>query len=189
MRLSSCLPVAGSSGAASFGQDAGRAGSAAFAGAAEVTDHAAPADNAATIAGNGSKNAGGSFWDIGSLQKQLQSLGLAGVTAYGLLNTLYYSCAFLFAWIYVAKVPAGQGAAAAAKAFAGVMGLVWAGSQVTKAPRAAAALFLAPLVDRGMAWLQRSLGLRTRRAVFLVFVAACLGLASVLFGTVVVLWS
>ncbi len=39
--------------------------------------------------------------------------------AYGLLNTLYYSCAFLFAWIYVAKVPAGQGAAAAAKAFAG----------------------------------------------------------------------
>lgn len=45
------------------------------------------------------------------------------------------------------------------------MGLVWAGSQVTKAPRAAAALMLAPLVDRGMAWLQRILGLRTRRSV------------------------
>lgn len=39
--------------------------------------------------------------------------------AYGLLNTLYYTCAFLFAWIYVAKVPHGQGVAAAAKAFAG----------------------------------------------------------------------
>lgn len=39
--------------------------------------------------------------------------------AYGLLNTLYYTCAFLFAWVYVAKVPAGQGMAAAAKAFAG----------------------------------------------------------------------
>ncbi len=78
----------GSSGAASFGQDAGRAGSAAFAGAAEGTDHAAPADDAATIAGNGSKNAGGSFWDIGSLQKEIQSLGLAGVT----VSPTHYAC-------------------------------------------------------------------------------------------------
>lgn len=38
---------------------------------------------------------------------QLKSLGLAGVVAYGLLNTLYYTAAFMFVWLYVAKVPTG----------------------------------------------------------------------------------
>ncbi len=99
------------------------------------------------------------------LQKQLQSLGLAGVAAYGLLNTGYYISAFLFFWFAVAKVPAGQGLAATARAVAGVMAGVWAGSQVTKAARAAAALMLAPLVDRLMGGLQRRLRLRTKRAV------------------------
>lgn len=37
--------------------------------------------------------------------------------------------------------------------------------QVTKAPRAAAALMLAPLVERLMEWMQHVLGLKTRRAV------------------------
>ena len=62
-------------------------------------------------------------------------------------------------------MPSGQGLAATAKAFAGVMAGVWAGSQVTKAPRAAAALMLAPLVDRLMGALQGALGLRSRRQV------------------------
>ncbi|KAL4458659.1 hypothetical protein ABPG75_013524 [Micractinium tetrahymenae] len=189
-RLAVAAAAQGSSGAASFGQDEGRVGGVAFSGGAK-TAGAAPqaAGAAADDSSSSSSSSKRSFWDLRSLQQQIQSLGLAGVTAYGLFNTLYYTCAFLFAWIYVAKVPPGQGMAATAKAFAGMMGLVWAGSQVTKAPRAAAALMLAPLVDRGMAWLQRSLGLRTRRAVFLVFVAACLGLAVALFGAVVVLWS
>lgn len=104
------------------------------------------------------------------LRQQLKSLGLAGVVAYGLFNTIYYTVAFLFIWIYVAKVPSGEGTpraeqhpggtlrcnslpaarppttllphaaplpagigpTAAAKAFVQVMGLTWAGSQVTK---------------------------------------------------------
>lgn len=37
--------------------------------------------------------------------------------------------------------------------------------QVTKAPRAAAALALAPLVDRGISWVQAHTGLKTRKAV------------------------
>lgn len=97
-------------------------------------------------------------------------------------------CAFLFFWIYVAKVPAGQGLAASAKAFAAVMAGVWAGSQVTKAPRAALALALAPLVDRLMGVLQRVLGLKSKNSVFGVFVAACLSLAAALFGVVVLSW-
>ena len=83
----------------------------------------------------------------------------------GIFNTCYYEGAFLFFWCYVAKVPSGQGLAATAKAFLVVMASVWAGSQVTKAPRAALALALAPLVDHLMTALQRVLGLKTRRAV------------------------
>lgn len=42
------------------------------------------------------------------LREQLRALGTAGVVSYGLLNTAYYTCAFLFVWIYVAKVPPGE---------------------------------------------------------------------------------
>lgn len=34
-----------------------------------------------------------------SLLQQLQSLGLAGVVAYGLLNTLYYTAVFSVVWM------------------------------------------------------------------------------------------
>ncbi|PSC71015.1 TY4B-J: Transposon Ty4-J Gag-Pol poly [Micractinium conductrix] len=178
----------GGSGEASFdGSGAGRAGTTAFSAASPRVGGAAQAE-AAPSAPVDAQSAHG-FWNLRRLQAQLQSLRLAGVTAYGLFNTLYYTAAFLFAWVYVARVPSGQGVKATAKAFAGVMAVVWAGSQVTKLPRAAAAVLLAPLVDRGMAWLQRVLGLRTRRAVFVVFVAACLCLAAAVFGAVVLLWS
>ncbi len=99
--------------------------------------------------------------------EQLKELGLAGVVAYGLLNTVYYTFAFLTVWLAVAKVrarcpphistpdgrkaqhahfpparsagqvPHGQGLAAAAKSFLAVFATVWAGSQVTKVARAA----------------------------------------------------
>lgn len=39
---------------------------------------------------------------------KLQSLGLAGVVTYGLFNTAYYTCTFLFVWMYVAQVPTGN---------------------------------------------------------------------------------
>jgi hypothetical protein len=45
--------------------------------------------------------------DTRKLREQLQSLGLAGVVAYGLFNTLYYTVAFLVVWFTVANVPAG----------------------------------------------------------------------------------
>lgn len=136
----------------------------------------------------------------------------------GLLNTGYYVCTFLFFWCYVARVPTGQGIAASAKAFAAVMGAVWAGSQVTKGFRAAVALAIAPLVDRWMGTVQRALRLESKQAVsggllhgwlllqmvgvisyadtallagvqvFAVFVACCFSLAAALFGMVVLAW-
>jgi hypothetical protein len=42
------------------------------------------------------------------LQQQLKALGVAGLAAYGLFNTAYYTGAFLFCWVYVAKVPLGE---------------------------------------------------------------------------------
>ena len=41
------------------------------------------------------------------LRTQLQTYGVAGLLAYGLLNTIYYSAAFLIIWLYIVKVPRG----------------------------------------------------------------------------------
>lgn len=43
----------------------------------------------------------------GSLRQRLAELGLSGVIAYGLLNTLYYVCAFLLFFTTIADVPKG----------------------------------------------------------------------------------
>ena len=42
------------------------------------------------------------------MRRQLQSLGLAGVLAYGMLNTLYYTTAFLSIWVWVLGAPRGE---------------------------------------------------------------------------------
>ncbi|CAL8464525.1 g4060 [Coccomyxa elongata] len=122
-----------------------------------------------------------------SLKERLQAYGLAGIVAYGLLNTIYYTAMFTYMWTVVYKVPRGLGFAAAARKFVEVFGITWAGSQLTKAARAGGALLLAPIVDKGLTGLQRTLHLNSRRAAFLCTVFACLGIAAALFGTVVVL--
>ena len=38
---------------------------------------------------------------------KLKDWGLAGVVAYGLLNTVYYSLAFVICWVYFANIPKG----------------------------------------------------------------------------------
>ena len=42
------------------------------------------------------------------LRSRLNSYGVSGLLAYGLLNTLYYTLGFLIVWLYFAKVPRGQ---------------------------------------------------------------------------------
>jgi hypothetical protein len=86
------------------------------------------------------------------------------VLSYGLFNSLYYAGTFLFIW-YMAKVPMGLGWRCAIQRCAEVLALTWAGSQVTKVARAGAALLFAPLVDRGLVWLQSAAGFKSRRAV------------------------
>lgn len=42
-----------------------------------------------------------------TLKSQLATLGVAGVVAYGILNTIYYTAAFYLIWRYAARVPRG----------------------------------------------------------------------------------
>ncbi|KAF5836242.1 hypothetical protein DUNSADRAFT_6254 [Dunaliella salina] len=126
---------------------------------------------------------------LGELTGKLRSLGLAGVVAYGLLNTLYYTASFLLVWTLVAKVPQGLGAAAAVRSFLAVFATVWAGSQVTKVARAAGALFLAPFVDKAMEILCSKLKLKSKQQAFLIIVGSCIGLALAIFGVVVAAWA
>ena len=114
---------------------------------------------------------------------QLRRYGLAGVLAYGLLNTLYYSVAFTIAFA-ASGAGRGQGVRAAWQAAAGVLAVTWAGSQVTKVLRAGVALALAPLADRVLDGVAGGTRL-PRRAAFWVVVAGCIALgAAVLGGTV-----
>lgn len=73
----------------------GRPGNASWAGSSKVH-------------GGGSDGSGGGlFGNLGRLQQQIKAFGLAGVVAYGLFNTLYYTAAFLIIWTKVLKVPSG----------------------------------------------------------------------------------
>jgi len=83
---------------------------------------------------------------------RLKRYGISGILSYGLLNTAYYLTAFLLVWFYVAPAPGRMGYLAAVERFLKVMGMVWAGSQVTKLVRVGGALALAPFVDRGLSW-------------------------------------
>ncbi|OAP08714.1 hypothetical protein AXX17_AT2G35570 [Arabidopsis thaliana] len=51
------------------------------------------------------------------LLKKLKRYGLSGILSYGLLNTVYYSTAFLLVWFYVAPAPGKMGYLAAAERY------------------------------------------------------------------------
>lgn len=109
--------------------------------------------------------------------------------SYGLLNTLYYSVAFVVAWTTVAQAPQGLGLAAAAKAFAKTFLLVWAGSQVTKPLRAAGAVLGAPLAKQLLGAVRRWLPphVATEGAAFAALVLGCLLVAGALIAGIVLL--
>lgn len=109
-----------------------------------------------------------------SYQSRLAAYGVAGVVAYGILNTLYYTVAFVAAWFFLQPEPPapGQGWGGAVKSVGLVMAGTWVGSQVTKIARAAGAVALAPVVDGLLDKVGRRLGGK-RRAVAAV-VGGCL---------------
>ena len=86
---------------------------------------------------------------VSALAAQVKDLGMAGMTAYGVLNTLYYTLAFTTAWSFRA-IPANLSLAAAFRVAGECMALVWAGSQVTKIARLGLAVAGAPKMDQGI---------------------------------------
>ena len=86
---------------------------------------------------------------VSALAAQVKDLGMAGMTAYGILNTLYYTLAFTTAWSFRA-IPANLSLAAAFRVAGECMALVWAGSQVTKIARLGLAVAGAPKMDEGI---------------------------------------
>ncbi len=84
---------------------------------------------------------------------------------------------------------AGLGLQTTLRRFVEVMAVVWAGSQVTKLARAAAAIAFAPLVDKALISLADRLKLKSKGQAFGVMVAACFGVASAIFVAVLLAWS
>lgn len=119
------------------------------------------------------------------ISANLRDLGMAGMVAYGLLNTLYYVVAFTIGWTQFAAVQRGVGIGEAVKQFLQVMAIVWAGSQVTKVPRLACAAFIAPIVDKGAILVAERFHMQSKQSAFLATIAICLLVASVVFGGVV----
>lgn len=123
-----------------------------------------------------------------SVRDKLAAAGLAGIVAYGIFNTLYYTVAFLMVF-KIAKIPSGQGLAASAQAVAKILAVVWAGSQVTKLVRAGAALLAVPFVDALLSFIKQKFSLDSKRDAFLrVIFPACILVAVVLFGGVILLY-
>ncbi|CAL5220661.1 g2707 [Coccomyxa viridis] len=118
---------------------------------------------------------------------RLREYGLSGVLAYGMLNTIYYTATFWYMWTHVYKVPKGIGLAAASRKFVEVLGITWAGSQLTKVARGFGALLLAPVVDKLLTSFQSILRIRSKSRAFLAAVIICLGLAGAVVGTTILL--
>lgn len=106
-------------------------GTASFTNTGTASFHATPASGSSKAAADAASLSPFQAWvqQNRELKDKIQALGIAGVAAYGLFNTLYYTCAFLFVGVYVAKVPSGLGLAKAAQQYAQVR----AGSRTTAA--------------------------------------------------------
>ena len=116
--------------------------------------------------------------------EKVKALGLAGVTAYGIFNTLYYTLAFTTAWT-LRTLPPETTVATAFKIAAETISLVWAGSQVTKLARAGLALASAPRCDALMRWMVAKTGMRYE-ATFTVITLGCFLGSAGLFALLIV---
>lgn len=124
--------------------------------AEDVEDGVSPTarDSKSSVSGDETPSTKASFFAaysrrVSALAAQVKDLGMAGMTAYGILNTLYYTLAFTTAWSFRA-IPANLSLAAAFRVAGECMALVWAGSQVTKIARLGLAVAGAPKMDQGI---------------------------------------
>ena len=88
-------------------------------------------------------------------------------------------------------MPKGSGVSSVLKQVTKCFALTWIGSQVTKLPRAAAALLFAPLLKRVLKRVEGLLptSVRNEASAFVVCVFACLSLAACVALAVVLAWA
>jgi len=123
------------------------------------------------------------------LQEKIQELGAAGFVAYGMLNSLYYCTAFTFCWLFVAQAPKGLGVSVTTAKMVQVLGLTWAGSQVTKIARAGCAIIMAPFVERMAKYLTERLSLKSLYIAYGMVIGVCILFSGSVFGLIFLLWS
>ena len=118
-----------------------------------------------------------------TLKEKIGAAGLSVIASYGLFNTLYYFFAYL-AILFSLPTPSTITSLSTALTHAcTLLALVWAGSQVTKVPRAACAMACAPLMDRLLGKIRDVFRLYDKRQAFLyVLVPLCWLLFFLLIG-------
>jgi hypothetical protein len=113
-----------------------------------------------------------------SYKQRLAAYGLSGVASYGVFNALYYCVSLLAVITSLPKPAAIDSLSLALRHVFKLLAIVWAGSQITKVPRAACALACAPLMDKLLERIavRLNLGGGKRDAFFFVLVPFCWGL-------------
>ena len=116
------------------------------------------------------------------LKEKLAKSGRAGILAYGILNFMYYSIITAITWHFtISRLSISDFSQCISLTekfqflitkLGSVMGIVWAGSQVTKVFRISGAIFLAPLCDILMAKCQSSFNLKSRNQAFWIIFAS-----------------
>lgn len=138
--------------------------------------------------------AGAKKGGVDNLKQQLSAAGRGGLIAYGVLNWLYYITVTTVAWNYSSV---GKASAVAASSslnqrvglsvlrLGKVMGIVWAGSQITKPTRIAGAILTAPLADRLLLRIKTTFQLPSVERAFALMVAMLLGSTALFYAITV----
>ena len=130
------------------------------------------------IAQGGDGRTPGGTTSSSSYKQRLAAYGLSGVASYGVFNALYYCVSLLAVITSLPKPAAIDSLSLALRHVFKLLAIVWAGSQITKVPRAACALACAPLMDKLLERIavRLNLGGGKRDAFFFVLVPFCWGL-------------
>eukprot|EP00898_Chlorokybus_atmophyticus_P008415 jgi/Chlat1/8575/Chrsp82S07964 len=106
----------------------------------------------------------------GELRARVAKLGLSAILTYGFFDGVTYTAAFVLAFLTYERTM-GLNPARNLKDLAGVVVLMWAGNNVTRPFRVAAAAALAPAVDKLLNKMQARLRLPNQFAAFVLVVA------------------
>ncbi|CAJ1945097.1 unnamed protein product [Cylindrotheca closterium] len=118
------------------------------------------------------------------LTEKLNQAGRAGFLAYGFLNFALYAGGTLLQWHHI-SISGPPTISSQLQKLGKALGTVYVGSQVTKLPRIALAVALAPVGNRSLDWLHEKLGVSEGTA-FGILTAALIGSFLAVVGILIV---